>query len=77
MDEVIMEIAGHEIKIKRDLTVRKEWYYCILGVSKRKVIYGSSPEIVYRRALRSIEKGEVSFDPFSKNKGGTENTIPF
>lgn len=53
-------------KIKQGNTVRHERYYCILGISKKKVIYGSTPEIVHRRAVRAIEKGEVSFYPVVK-----------
>ena len=59
-----MKIGDHEIRINKDTTVRKNWYYCVLGVSERKVIYGSSIDIVYRKCLRSYEKKEVSFDPF-------------
>lgn len=77
-----MEIAGYEINIKRDNTVKKEWYYCVLGVSKRKVIYGGSPEIVYRKALRGYKKGEFSFEKScrkisSKNDDKTEDELPF
>ncbi|WP_270474397.1 hypothetical protein [Clostridium cochlearium] len=77
-----MEIAGHEMKIKRDTTVKKEWYYCVLGVSKRKVIYGGSPEIVFRKALRSYKKGEFSFEEScsinsEKTDAEAEDKIPF
>lgn len=77
-----MEIAGYEINIKRDNTVKKEWYYCVLGVSKRKVIYGGSPEIVYRKALRSYKKGEFSFEEScsinsEKTTDKTEDELPF
>lgn len=77
MNEVIMEIEGHEIKIKRDLTVKKEWYYCVLGLSKTKVIYSSSPDIVYRKCVRSFEKGEVSFEPHRKTNSKAREGLPF
>lgn len=77
-----MEIAGHEIDIKRDTTVKKEWYYCVLGVSRRKVIYGGSPEIVYRKALRNYKKGEFSFEESCRKINSeiddkTEDELPF
>lgn len=59
-----MKIGDHEIRINKDTTVRKKRYYCVLGVSERKVIYGSSIDIVYRKCLISYEKKEVSFDSF-------------
>ena len=64
------------IRIKKDNTVKKPWYYCVLGVSKRKVIYGSTPEIVHRKCIKAIEKGEVSFEPFPEKKD-TGCGIPF
>lgn len=76
-----MEIAGHEIKIQKDNAVRKVRYYCVLGVSNRKVIYGGSVDIVYRKCQRAIKKGEVSFEPYPvkefDTKRNDEDTIPF
>jgi len=43
-----MEISGHKIKIQKDNTVKKERYYCVLGISRTKVIFGGSADIVYR-----------------------------
>ena len=66
--------------IKKDNTVKKPRYYCVLGVSKRKVIYGSSEDIVYRKCIESIEKGEVSFEPYSIDSSVSEDMedrIPF
>lgn len=75
-----MEVADHmEINIKRDNTIKKERYYCVLGVSKRKVIYGSSVDIVYKKSHKAIEKGEVSFEPYPVivNYDDEEDDIPF
>ncbi|MFA9398377.1 MAG: hypothetical protein ACERKV_08955 [Clostridiaceae bacterium] len=73
-----MKIAGNEIDIKRDNTVKKEWYYCVIGVSKRKVIYGGSPEIVFRKALREYKKGEFSFEESCRKiSSETEDELPF
>lgn len=59
--DVMYEIDGNKIRIKKDNTVKKPWYYCVLGISNRKVIYGGSPDIVYRKCVRSYKKGEVMF----------------
>lgn len=76
-----MEVADHmEINIKRDNTIKKERYYCVLGVSKRKVIYGSSVDIVYKKCQKAIEKGEVSFEPYPvivNYDDDEEDDIPF
>lgn len=54
----------------------------MLGVSKRKVIYGGSSEIVFRKALRSYKKGEFSFEEScsinsEKTDAEAEDNIPF
>jgi hypothetical protein len=74
-----MEISGHKIKIQKDNTVKKERHYCVLGISRTKVIFGGSADIVYRKCQRAIKKGEVSFEPFpvKENKDEDKDTIPF
>ena len=77
LEALVAQKEDGMFNIKRDETVKRPKYYCVLGVSKRKVIYGGTPEIVHRKCMRAIEKGEVSFEPFPEKKKDTGYDIPF
>lgn len=70
------DIEGHLVTIKRDLTSRSKKYYCVVGVSKREVVYGGSIDIVERKVKRLLGRGEVSYEPYIETPRESEGDLP-